>query len=255
MARPILYAIAQVPAQYAQEFLNQAYFDNLKTFEIRLHFGVQNQNDLEPILCTASQEQEKPSILYALSDAQLCAYIQSFCEIYQIPCMDALDPIRNWLKRDHRDSAPQQALEFVRRYDDGMCSMGLHDADLCLLGISRTAKTPLAYYLSHRGYRVANVPLLPESPPPPAIFQIPPSKIFGLTSGYSHLMQMRKERLHSLGLASNAPYASKARILQEMEYAQGIMRKIGCPIIDVSLRSIEENAELIIRYLEHPMPN
>jgi len=141
-----------------------------------------------------------------------------------------------------------EAVEFAVKYDDGKDPRGLLKADLVLLGVSRTSKTPLSMYLAHRGYRVANVPLVPEVNPPEEIFLVDPARIFGLTIRADELQAIRQERLKALGLASNASYASFERIREELAYGEGLMRKAGCRIIDVTKKAVEETASKIIEY-------
>ena len=141
------------------------------------------------------------------------------------------------------------AIDFAVRYDDGKDPRGVLSADVTILGVSRTSKTPLSMYLANKNFRVANIPLVPETPVPKEIFEVPSKKIIGLTNSPVKLNSIRKSRLQSLGLPSNSSYTNLDRILLELEYANSIMKKIGCPIIDVSDRAIEETAEIIIRHL------
>ncbi len=139
-----------------------------------------------------------------------------------------------------------EAIEFAVKYDDGRDPRGLLRADIVLIGISRTSKTPLSMYLAHKRLKVANVPLVPEVEPPEELFQIPANRCIGLTIDPEQLNSIRKERLKSLGLTANANYANMDRILQELEYAERIMRRIGCPIIDVSNKAVEETTNTIL---------
>ncbi|GEM01707.1 hypothetical protein SAMN05421839_1132 [Halolactibacillus halophilus] len=143
-----------------------------------------------------------------------------------------------------------EAIEFSVRYDDGIDPRGILKADLVILGISRTSKTPLSMYLANKNIRVANIPLFPESEPPKEIYQISPTRIIGLTNTPEKLNTIRKERLKALGLPQNANYAEINRILEELKYADAIMKKIGCFIIDVSDNAIEETANLILDYIK-----
>jgi len=141
------------------------------------------------------------------------------------------------------------AVEFAVKYDDGRDARGLERADIVLVGVSRTSKTPLSMYLAHRGMKVANVPLVPEVTPPEELFYLrTPHKVVGLTIRPDKLNAIRQERLKSLGLTSNANYASMERIFQELEYAENIMKRLGCHLIDVSDKAIEETAGLIMEY-------
>ncbi len=143
-----------------------------------------------------------------------------------------------------------EAVEFAVKYDDGRDPRGLERADIVLIGVSRTSKTPLSMYLAHRRMRVANVPLVPEVHPPEELFQIrDKGKVVGLTIRADKLNAIRRERLRSLGLTPTANYASHERIAMELEYAEGIMRRLGCYVIDVSDKAVEETASLILDYV------
>lgn len=143
-----------------------------------------------------------------------------------------------------------EAVEFAVKYDDGRDARGIVQAEIILIGVSRTSKTPLSIFLAHKGYKVANLPLVPEVKPPVELFSIPKHKIFGLTTEADHLLRIRTERLKSLGLAQHAKYATPSRILEELEYADDLMKKLGCNVIDVSNKAIEETAGLIIDFMQ-----
>lgn len=141
-----------------------------------------------------------------------------------------------------------EAIEFAVKYDDGKDPRGITYADIVLVGISRTSKTPLCMYLANKRIKAANIPLVPEVAPPDELFQAKRSKkIIGLTVRPEVLNPIRQERLIALGLAPNAEYASYERILREIEYAEDIMKKLGCPIIDVSSKAVEETASRILQ--------
>nr|WP_148218384.1 pyruvate, water dikinase regulatory protein [Thermosediminibacter oceani] len=142
-----------------------------------------------------------------------------------------------------------EAIEFAVKYDDGKDPRGLAKADVVLVGVSRTSKTPLSMYLAHKRLKVANLPLVPEVSPPEELFQLPPGTVIGLTINPEILYRIRRERLKALGLSSDATYASMERILKELEYADGIMKKIGCPRIDVSNKAVEEVAARILEII------
>lgn len=141
-----------------------------------------------------------------------------------------------------------EAIEFAVKYDDGKDPRGITKADLVILGVSRTSKTPLCMYLAHKRIKAANVPLVPEVAPPEEIFQLPPNKVIGLTIRPEQLNVIRQERLRTLGLTSHADYASMERILKELEYAEGIMRRVGCTVIDVTNKAVEENASRVLEF-------
>ncbi|XEC96828.1 pyruvate, water dikinase regulatory protein [Paenibacillus tarimensis] len=144
-----------------------------------------------------------------------------------------------------------EAVEFAVRYDDAKDPSGVLKADIVLVGVSRTSKTPLSMYLAHRKFKVANVPLVPELKPPEELFSIPKKKVIGLTIGTHYLNVIRKERLKALGLPDSASYARTERIEAELAYAQTIMDRIGCIVIDVSHRAVEETASMIMEHIRN----
>lgn len=149
---------------------------------------------------------------------------------------------------DHEYFKRVEAVEFAVKYDDGKNPWGLLKADVVIVGVSRTSKTPLSMYLAHKQLKVANVPLVPEILPPEELFKVPAHKIIGLLIDPFKLNEIRTERLKTMGLSDKANYADVTRINEELEYAKGIMRRLHCPIINVSNRAIEETAGMILEY-------
>ncbi|MGO4537236.1 pyruvate, water dikinase regulatory protein [Paenibacillus sp. 2TAB19] len=141
------------------------------------------------------------------------------------------------------------AIEFAVKYDDGKDARGFVLAQVVLIGVSRTSKTPLSVFLSHKGIKTANLPLMPEVNLPEELKPAPGRLIVGLTMQPEHLLGIRTERLKTLGLPSSAQYASQERIIEELKYAEDVMKSLNCPIIDVTNRAIEETAGIIIEWL------
>jgi len=140
-----------------------------------------------------------------------------------------------------------EAVEFAVKYDDGKDARGLLLAQVVLIGVSRTSKTPLSIYLAHKGIKTANYPLAPEVKPPNELFAASDGRlVVGLTMEPERLLRIRTERLRALGLPSQATYASLSRIKQEISYASEVMKELQCPIIDVTEKAIEETAGLIL---------
>jgi [pyruvate, water dikinase]-phosphate phosphotransferase / [pyruvate, water dikinase] kinase len=139
-----------------------------------------------------------------------------------------------------------EAIEFAVRFDDGV-GRGLKDADVVLVGVSRTSKTPLSIYLGYLGHKVANVPVVKGIEPPPELFDIEPGKIVGLTIDPNRLMEIRRARVRSMGASRNKQYAELMEIYEELEVATKLHRRLGCPVIDISELSIEETAHRILR--------
>ncbi|MGM8213533.1 pyruvate, water dikinase regulatory protein [Virgibacillus sp. W0430] len=142
-----------------------------------------------------------------------------------------------------------EAIEFAVRYDDGRDPRGISRADIVLIGVSRTSKTPLSQYLAHKRIKVANVPLVPEVDPPGELFDLDPEKCIGLRISPEKLNDIRKERLKALGLGDHATYANMQRIQEELNYFNTIVSKIGCEVVDVSNKAVEETANIILKML------
>jgi regulator of PEP synthase PpsR (kinase-PPPase family) len=140
------------------------------------------------------------------------------------------------------------AIEFAVKYDDGVGS-GLVEADIVLVGVSRTSKTPLSMYLGYLGYKTANVPIVRGIEPPKELFEIDPAKIVGLTIDASRLVEIRQERVRHMRATKKA-YAEIVEIYDELEQADAIHRRLGCPVIDVTELSVEETSHKITRIVE-----
>lgn len=143
-----------------------------------------------------------------------------------------------------------EAVEFAVKYDDGKDLKGIKKAEVVLLGISRTSKTPLSMYLAHKNVKVANIPLVPEVPVPDELYDINSNKIFGLINSPQKLNEIRKERIKALGLGEDAQYAKMDRIMDELEFAKKVYTKIGCKVINVANKAVEETANIIIESIK-----
>lgn len=142
-----------------------------------------------------------------------------------------------------------EAIEFAVKYDDGRDVRGIHRADIVLLGVSRTSKTPLSQYLAMKKLKVANVPIVPEIDPPEELFSMDPRKCIGLSISPEKLINIRRERLKALGLKDEAAYANIQRVHKELKYFNNIVKRIGCHVIDVSTKAVEETANIILQMI------
>lgn len=204
-------------------------------------------------------------IVYTLVKEEMRTLLHKLCEKEKVHAVDILGPglksmttfvdempletpgIVHQLDDDYFKKI--EAIEFAVKYDDGRDPRGLLQADIILIGVSRTSKTPLSQYLAHKRYKVANVPIVPEVDPPEELFMIDPNKCIGLVISPEKLNYIRKERLISLGLNDDAVYAQHHRILEEIKYFEKITNRIGCKIIDVTNKAVEETANVIIEYI------
>jgi regulator of PEP synthase PpsR (kinase-PPPase family) len=232
--------------------------------EMKRHPYVENFEDIEDILAMAIRS--NAMIAYTIVIPALKEYIDRRSQEEGIIAVDLMSPLMDaFVKKfqKHPKHQPKlmrkldddyfrriEAIEFAVKYDDGRDPRGILRADIVLVGVSRTSKTPLSMYLAHKRYKVANVPLVPEVRPPEELFQISRNKCVGLIISPDQLNIIRKERLKNMGLARESNYASLERILEELEYAEKMMRRIGCPVIDVSNKAVEETADMILDILK-----
>jgi len=142
-----------------------------------------------------------------------------------------------------------EAVEFAVQHDDGRDPQGYRRADVVLLGVSRSSKTPVSMYLANRGVKVANLPIIPEVPPPPELHRIPVRKVVGLTINASKLAGVRKERVRSMGVRGESDYSDLSRILSELDYARRLYNRMGCFVVDVTDRAVEETATMVMEYV------
>ena len=250
-------SIGETAEQVTKASISQFIFEN---YEIRRFPFVNDKNQIAEMIEEASHQNS--IIVFTMVIDELKSFLVEEAQRYNIPTVDIMSPIINVLK-DVLHSTPKkepglirkldekyfkkvEAIEFAVKYDDGKDPRGLRKGDLVLIGISRTSKTPLSMYLAHKNIKAANVPLVPEVTPPKELFEIPSKKIIGLTTNPMKLIEIRQERLKALGLKSEANYASIERILEELEYADSIMKRLGCPVIDVSNKAVEESASIIL---------
>ncbi|QUE85053.1 pyruvate, water dikinase regulatory protein [Exiguobacterium alkaliphilum] len=206
-------------------------------------------------------------IAFTLVNEEHRALLVSLGERYGVKTVDLLGDLLDVLSGELQESPREkpgliyrldddyfrkiEAMEFAVKYDDGRDPRGLKKADIVLVGVSRTSKTPLSQYLALKRFKVANVPLVPESRPPEELFDLPPERCVGLIISPDKLISIRMERLKSLGLKPEADYAQLERINRELEYARGIYERIGCEVIDVTNKAVEETAGIILRHLGH----
>jgi regulator of PEP synthase PpsR (kinase-PPPase family) len=141
-----------------------------------------------------------------------------------------------------------EAIAFAVKYDDGI-GAGLDQADIVLVGVSRTSKTPLSMYLGYLGHKVANVPIVRGIEPPKELFTIDRAKIVGLTIDAERLSEIRQVRARLMRLSKSA-YSELVQIYEELEHAAAVHRRLGCPVVDVSELSIEETAQRVLRLVE-----
>jgi len=207
-------------------------------------------------------------VLFTLVNAEIRTRLEDRCRALGLPVVPALDAVSSALEDmlgqqakarpgrqhmlDEAYFARVDAIQFTIAHDDGLMWEDWEEADIVLAGVSRSSKTPTSIYLANRGYKVANIPIVPKSPPPPALFQLGRPLIVGLTTAPERLVQVRRNRLLSLNQAPATDYVDHEQVSGEVQFARRLFADNGWPVIDVTRRSIEETAAAVIRlHQEH----
>ena len=225
---------------------------------------VEDKETIQESLQIAKENQAM--IAFTLVDPELRSFLNQEAQHMGIEAIDIMGPtiekMEKFFKRKPRLEAGLvykldedyfkrvEAIEFAVKYDDGRDPRGIARADIVLVGVSRTSKTPLSQYLANKRIKVANVPIVPEVDPPEELFEVAKDKCIGLRISPEKLNEIRKERLKALGLGNQATYATIERIQQELEFFDKVVDKIGCEVIDVSNKAIEETANIILQMLK-----
>jgi regulator of PEP synthase PpsR (kinase-PPPase family) len=232
-------------------------------FEIVRHPRITSVDDVQ--LAAARARGRRAVLMYTLVENEFRDAMRTLCRRYRLHYCDLLGHPIDAVARVSGQPATMTpaaqpvldssyfkrmaAIEFAVRFDDGVGAGGLADADIVLVGVSRSSKTPLSIYLGYLGYKTANVPIVPGVEPPHELEEIDPIKIVGLTIDAENLAEIRSERARGMRGAKRR-YADLAEIYAELERAEEIHRRLGCPVIEVSNLAIEETARRIIRIVE-----
>ncbi|MGM0549239.1 MAG: pyruvate, water dikinase regulatory protein [Bacillota bacterium] len=229
-------------------------------YEIKKYPYVESKLKIDNIM---EELDPKNSIfVYTIVNQEISEYLQTICKEKEINYIDVMTESLNAFteflneeparesglirKLDEDYFKRVEAVEFAVKYDDGKDPRGILKADIVLIGVSRSSKTPLSMYLAHKNYKVVNIPLVKGAKVPEQLFEVPRKKIIGLMIDPSDLIEIRRERIRVLGLDNSVDYVSVEKIYEELEYAEKIMRKIGCPVIDMTKKAVEEAANLVI---------
>ncbi|GAA0482592.1 pyruvate, water dikinase regulatory protein [Salinibacillus aidingensis] len=260
MQKPIVYVVSDSVGETA-ELVVKASLSQFNNGNFRIQ-RIPYVDDEGTILETIELAKSNQSMMaYTLVKPEYREFIRKKTEEAGITAVDIMGPMIDAMKK-HLSREPKlepglvhkldedyfkriEAVEFAVKYDDGRDPRGILLADIVLIGVSRTSKTPLSQFLAHKKFKVANVPIVPEVEPPEELFRINPSKCIALKINPEKLNHIRKERLKALGLNSTANYANMERIKQELNYFNNIVEKLGCRTIDVSSKAVEETANLV----------
>ncbi|KAM7525200.1 hypothetical protein LguiA_015102 [Lonicera macranthoides] len=234
----------------------------------RLFSGI---NDVERLIEIIKQAAKEGAMLvYTLADRSMAKSARQACELWGVPFTDILSPITEAIS-SHLGVSPSglprgapgrsfplseeyfqriEAIEFTIKLDDGALPQNLHKADIILVGVSRTGKTPLSIYLSQNGHKVANVPIVMGVDLPKTLFEVDQEKVFGLTINPSVLHSIRRERAKGLGFGDEerSNYSEMDHVRRELDFANRIfVQNPTWPVIEVTEKAIEETAAIVLR--------
>jgi [pyruvate, water dikinase]-phosphate phosphotransferase / [pyruvate, water dikinase] kinase len=229
-----------------------------------VHPLVRNQKQLDRVL--ADIEQSPGIVLYTLLQENLAAKLEEKCRALGVPCLSILGPVLHMFQSylgaesTHKVGAQHtlnadyfrriDALNYTMMHDDGQHADDLEEADVLLIGVSRTSKTPTSIYLANRGVKTANVPLVPGIPLPPGIETLKRPLVVGLYASPERIVQIRQNRL--LGLKAHRDsdkYIDQQAVAEEVATSRRLCAKHNWPLIDVTRRSIEETAAAVLAHL------
>jgi regulator of PEP synthase PpsR (kinase-PPPase family) len=245
----------------------RAAISQFEDIEVVEHFWslVRGRQQIEKVL--AAIEANPGVVVFTLVDAELREILETGCRRLNVPAVPVLEPVIAALSsylgiESHGEPGRQHALDgeyfdridamhFVLTHDDGQSLHNLENADVVLLGVSRTSKTPTCFYLANRGIKAGNVPLVPGSPIAPEVEGLDNPVIIGLTTTPERLIQVRRNRLRSMNHDQETDYVDLAMVREEVLAARRLFAKHEWPIIDVTRRSIEEVAAEILQHIAH----
>ncbi len=237
-----------------------AQFENVQTTE-HLWNMVRSEDQAKAVI--AAIKEHPGFVLYTIVNDDIRSRLEEGCRRLQVPCIAILDPIIHELGahlgaeihaqpgRQHVMDAEYfariEAMQFVLSHDDGQSTWDLDDADVVLLGVSRTSKTPTSIYLANRGIKTANIPIVPGVSLPGELFTANGPLIIGLTKDPKRLVEIRRQRLKLLDQDEETDYVDLEKVSNEINEARRLFTKHNWPVINVSRKSIEETAATIIQ--------
>ena len=226
------------------------------------------QEQMEITQARAEHADRRVVVLFTLVREKMASMVERYCVDKQIPFANILGDALKAIEQATGHEADEvvmrpvaveadyfdriSAMEFAVRTDDGVAPDALRDCDICLIGASRSGKTPLSLYLGYVGYKTMNVPLVPGIKPPDELFQIERWRIVGLTIDPERLLQIRSRRAKTLGGygTKDGGYADLVKIYDELEDVRRIQRSLGCPVIDTTGLALEEAAARVTDIVE-----
>lgn len=260
-----LYVISDSIGETAQRMVHATLtqFPDVSQIEIKKFPFIKSEEELINILKSAKAR--AAVVITTLVNPEFNMVGQQFAKEADIPYVDYMSDLIGIIqqrtncspilesgalrKLDENYFRRIEAMEYSVKYDDGKHFTDIGEADALIVGVSRTSKTPLSMYLANKGYKIANIPLVPEVAIPDEVFRHKDLKVFGLTASPNYILNIRNERVKVLGLHGPTNYNSIERIREELIYAEEIFEKLNATVINTEYKSIEESAFYIEKFL------
>ena len=237
---------------------------------ISRHRNIRTKEQIENLFKKFEQnKKEENLVVYTLILSENRKIIKNLCNKYKVRGVDLLKNLINIFDQSLESKEKQagilrvvnedyfkriEAMDFFLKHDDGQLTQDVELADIILVGVSRTSKTPLSLFLSNKGWKVANIPLVYNIPPPEQLFTVDQKKIVALTIHPDYLLKIRKNRLEKFGYdPAGGHYASREQVYKEVEAIQALFHKKKWPVLDVTDIALEESAGEIVRIVSKRM--
>lgn len=261
-----IYIVSDSIGETAQRMIHATLtqFPDLTQIEIKKFPYIKDENEFLNVLELAHEK--NAIVVTTLVSESFNALGHQYAQEHQISYIDYMSELITMIEQ-HTQSTPLmesgalrkmnteyfkriEAIEYSVKYDDGKHFTDIGEADALIVGVSRTSKTPLSMYLANKGYKIANIPLVPEVTIPEIVFQHKGLKVFGLTASPNYIANIRKNRAEALGISKTSTYNSLDRIKKELSYAEEIFNKLNATVINTEYKSIEESAFYIEKFLQ-----
>jgi len=264
-SKPTIYIVSDSTGETAQTVVHAAISQfGSNDIKLKLFSHIESIKDIKGIIDKI--DKEKGFVIYTIVKPELRKFLIEESKKQFVISFDLLGPIIDNIEKisgiapklepgiirkiDKEYFKRMEAMEFAVKYDASQKESDLSQADVVILGVSRTSKTPLSIYLAYKGIKVANIILDYEFEAPSQIFNLAHGKVIGLTIDSNKLIEIRSERLRTLGLSDKSVYNDKEKVVKELNYANKIYKKIGCPAINITTMAIEDIATKIIKILK-----
>ena len=261
---PFIYLFSDATGETVETMVDAALtqfpVDNM---QIKRVSNLRSANQIRTVLETVLLN--RGMVVYTMADQELANIVHEECEVRKIFCIDLFTPLLMKLSAylgcpprgtpgllhsvNERYYRRIEAVDFSVKHDDGQELRTLYLADIILIGVSRSSKTPLSMYLANSGWKVANVPIIKGIAPPEELFSAARNRLVCLTIDPQRLLELRIARLRNLHQSIDSVYANLEQIIEELDFVKSLCKKQGWPMVDVSEKAVEETANDILTKL------